>query len=85
MSEAEQSQRIDKWLWAARFFKTRSAAGAAVSGGKITVDGVKPKPARRVRPGVTVVIERGLSTFEVVVKGLSNNRRPAREAVLLRR
>ena len=83
MNDPANGQRLDKWLWAARFFKTRSAAGAAVSGGKVTVDGIKPKPARQVRPGVTLVIERGLSTFEVVVKGLCSQRRRAREAMLM--
>ncbi len=76
-------QRLDKWLWAARFFKTRSAAAGAVSGGKVAVDGEKAKPARRVRPGTRLVIRRGVMQFEVVVKAVCAQRRPAPEAALL--
>lgn len=74
------SQRLDKWLWAARFFKTRSAAAAAVSGGKIHVNGQRVKPAKAVRVDDILDIQRGLSAFEVSVDGLSTQRRPAAEA-----
>ncbi len=72
--------RIDKWLWAARFFKTRSLAQAAVEGGKVHVNGMRVKPARRVHPGDRLEITRGWEHFEVVVRGLSERRGPAREA-----
>ena len=75
MDGSDQTQRLDKWLWAARFFKTRSAASTAVNGGKITVDGVKPKPARALRIGALLHIERGAHQFEVVVKELCEQRR----------
>ena len=79
----EASERLDKWLWAARFFKTRSLAAQAISGGKVEVNGLKAKPARRIRPGEQLTIRRGVTQWVVVVRGLNRERRPAREAVLL--
>ena len=81
--DSQNSQRIDKWLWAARFFKTRSAASQAVSGGKVDIDGERVKPARLVRPGTVMRIRRGVIEFEVTVRGLCAQRRPASEATLL--
>ena len=81
--ETEGSQRIDKWLWAARFFKTRSAAAQAVGGGTVDVDGERVKPARLVRAGTVLRIRRGVIEFEVVVQGVCAQRRPASEASLL--
>jgi ribosome-associated heat shock protein Hsp15 len=72
--------RIDKWLWAARFFKTRSLAQAAVEGGKVHVNGQRVKPARRVCPGDRLEITRGFEHFEVVVRDVAERRGPAREA-----
>lgn len=76
-------QRLDKWLWAARFFKTRNSAAAAVAGGKVQVDDERVKPSRRVRPGSRVQIRRGPMLWDVVIVALSRQRRPAKEAVLL--
>lgn len=81
--EPASSQRLDKWLWAARFFKTRNTAAAAISGGKIHCDDERVKPARRIRPGTRLNIRRGPMVWEVVVLALSNQRRPAKEAALL--
>lgn len=78
-------QRLDKWLWAARFFKTRSSAAAAVAGGKVQVDDARVKAARRVRPGCRLQIRRGPMQWEVVILALSSQRRPAREAADLYR
>ena len=75
--------RIDKWLWAARFFKTRSMAAQAVSGGKVHINGTRIKPARMVQPGDELRIRRGELEFIVIVQGLSDKRRPAKEAQLL--
>lgn len=82
-NDVESEQRIDKWLWAARFFKTRSAAAQAVSGGKVDVDGERVKPARRVRSGMMLRIRRDVIEYEVQVQGTCAQRRPASEASLL--
>ena len=78
-----ESVRIDSWLWAARFFKTRSLAKAAIEGGKIQIDGSKAKPSKNVQPGQTIAITKGTEHFEVVVEGLSSKRGPASVAQTL--
>jgi ribosome-associated heat shock protein Hsp15 len=75
--------RLDKWLWAARFFKTRSLAATAINGGKVHVNGVRPKPARSLHVGDRLEIRRGPYEWEVVVRGLEKRRGPATEATLL--
>jgi ribosome-associated heat shock protein Hsp15 len=69
--------RIDKWLWAARFFKTRSLATDEIDKGRVAVNGQEAKPAREVKVGDTVAIRREGLTRTVVVKGLSGVRGPA--------
>jgi len=69
--------RIDKWLWAARFYKTRSLASEEIGKGRIEVNGQEAKPAREVKLGDTVAIRRDGITRTVVVKGLSEVRGPA--------
>lgn len=76
-------QRIDKWLWAARFFKTRSLAAAAVDGGRIKWNGQHVKPARELAPGDELDIVAGELHWTVIVRGLNLQRRPAPEARLL--
>lgn len=78
-----EAMRVDKWLWAARFFKTRALAATAVTGGKVHVDGVRVKPARQVRVGHTLTITRGETTMAVVVARLVLMRGPAPEAQLM--
>ena len=77
------SQRLDKWLWAARFFKTRSLATAAIQAGHIRLNGAAPKPARDVRPGDMLEISLGPVRWTVVVRQLNEQRRPAIEAQAL--
>lgn len=79
----EEKVRIDKWLWAARFFKTRSMAAQAVSGGKVHLNGARIKPARIVQKGDELRIRRGEVEFVVIVQDIADRRGPAREAQLL--
>jgi ribosome-associated heat shock protein Hsp15 len=72
--------RIDKWLWAARFFKTRSLATAAVDGGHIEVNGERAKPAKQLREGDELRIRQHQFTHVVHVRALSERRGPASEA-----
>jgi ribosome-associated heat shock protein Hsp15 len=77
------SQRLDKWLWAARFFKTRPLAVEAINGGKVQVDGQRVKPGRAIRPGNRLTIHKGELEWQVDVLALAKQRRPAAEAALL--
>lgn len=78
-----ETVRLDKWLWAARFFKTRSLATTAIDSGKVKVGGEKVKPARTVRLGDVLDINNGSVEWQVVVEGLSDVRRGAPEAQAL--
>jgi len=75
--------RLDLWLWAARFFKTRSLAKQAIETGKVDVEGQRAKAARSVRIGDALRIARGEERFEVQVRGLSEQRGPASAAQAL--
>lgn len=77
MNGQDAPVRIDKWLWAARFFKTRSLASKAVAGGKVYINGQRVKAARPVNIGDTLNIRRAHLEFEVKVLGLSGKRGPA--------
>lgn len=79
------SVRLDVWLWAARFYKTRALAKQAVEGGKVEVNGAAGKPAKAVRRGDLLRVTRGEDRHEVEVLGLSEARGPARVAQLLYR
>jgi ribosome-associated heat shock protein Hsp15 len=74
---SNDSVRVDKWLWAARFFKTRTMATDAVDGGKVKLNGERIKPARAVKLGDRLDIDNGATEWEVVVEGLSEVRRSA--------
>lgn len=72
-----ESVRLDLWLWAARFYKTRSLAKHAIDAGKVEVDGQRAKPSRVVRIGDALRVTRAEEFFEVEVRGLSDKRGPA--------
>ncbi|GAA4429071.1 RNA-binding S4 domain-containing protein [Acidovorax lacteus] len=74
---ASDSMRLDKWLWCARFYKTRSLAAEEIGKGRVTVNGQLSKPARDLRCGDTVVLRQGPVERTVVVQGLSAQRGPA--------
>jgi ribosome-associated heat shock protein Hsp15 len=78
-----EAVRIDKWLWAARFYKTRGEATEAVAGGHVHVDGARVKPARELRGGETLEIRKGQVRWTVVVRGLADRRGPASVAATL--
>ena len=75
--------RVDKWLWAARFFKTRNLAKQAIDGGKIHVEGTRVKASKELLLNMRLLITQGHEQKEVIVTGLSEQRRGAPEAALL--
>lgn len=79
----DEKVRIDKWLWAARFFRTRSLAKEAIEGGKVHCDGVRVKVSKEVRPGMVFTIRQGFDEKTVMVKALSEVRGPASVAQAL--
>ena len=83
MAGDENRVRLDKWLWAARFFKTRALASSAVSGGKVHLQGHRIKPARWVKIGDSYEIQRGYERFEIIVTGLGDRRGSATQAQTL--
>jgi ribosome-associated heat shock protein Hsp15 len=74
--------RLDKWLWAARFFKTRKLAVEAINGGKVHLNGQRTKPGKEIHAGSRLRIHKGSLEWEIEVKILPKQRRPASEAVL---
>ncbi|MEY3808660.1 MAG: hypothetical protein RI893_1636 [Pseudomonadota bacterium] len=75
--------RLDKWLWTARFFKTRKLAAEAVSGGKVHVNEQRSKPGKEVKIGAILTISKDNYRWQLTIKALNNQRRSAKEAVLL--
>jgi ribosome-associated heat shock protein Hsp15 len=82
-SEGQEAVRLDKWLWAARFFKTRSLATEAVNGGKVELNGLRPKPSKDVKIGDQLRIRVGPFVHALTVRALSERRGPAAAAALL--
>ena len=78
--DADDRVRVDKWLWAARFFKTRALAAEAIEGGKVEVNGERAKRARALQVGDRLWLRMGAFEHHLVVRGLSNRRGPASEA-----
>jgi ribosome-associated heat shock protein Hsp15 len=82
-ADSEARVRLDKWLWAARFFRTRSLAKDAIDGGKVHYNGARCKVSKDVEIGATLQIRQGFDEKIVVVKAVSGQRRGAPEAQLL--
>lgn len=82
-SNSSEKVRIDKWLWAARFFKTRAIATEAINGGHVHVNGQRVKPARTINIGDKVTVTKPPYTFDVEVMSMSGKRGPAAQARLL--
>lgn len=80
---ADGSVRLDRWLWAARFYKTRAAASQAIDGGKVDVNGARAKRAKLLRVGDQVRVRRSPFEFVLAVRTLSEHRGPARAAAAL--
>ncbi|HJN96669.1 MAG: RNA-binding protein [Gammaproteobacteria bacterium] len=75
--------RLDKWLWAARFYKTRAIAKQAIEGGKVHCEGARSKPSKEIEVGMQLKLRQSFDEKTVLVKALSEQRRPAPEAQLL--
>ncbi|QIZ78409.1 ribosome-associated heat shock protein Hsp15 [Ferrimonas lipolytica] len=69
-----ESVRLDKWLWACRFYKTRVVAQEMINGGKVHVNGQRSKPSRKVEVGATITLWQGFDEKEILVEGLSEKR-----------
>lgn len=78
-----ERMRLDKWLWAARFFKTRQLASEAINGGKVHLNGQRVKPGKEVSLGARLEIGKDQLSWDITVTALSAQRRPAKEALLL--
>lgn len=81
--QSDNEIRLDKWLWAARFYKTRSIAKAMIEGGKVHYNGQRAKVSKAVEIGATLKLRQGNEEKEIVVTALSDQRRGASEAQLL--
>lgn len=77
MRDSPDKLRIDKWLWAARFYKTRSLALHAIENGRVLIDGVRVKPAKTIAAGDMLVLHLGQARFDIEVLALSDKRGPA--------
>lgn len=82
-NNGEVKTRLDKWLWAARFYKTRQLAAEAVNGGHVHHNGQRVKPSRTIQIGDELTVNKTPFTFELIVEGLTVCRGPAKEARLL--
>lgn len=83
MDQGQDRVRVDKWLWAARFYKTRSLATEAVTGGKVEVNGERAKPAKTVKPGDEIRLRIGPYEHILIVRDLAERRGPASVAQAL--
>jgi ribosome-associated heat shock protein Hsp15 len=80
IEKTPQKVRLDKWLWAARFFKTRQIACEAINGGKVHLNGQRTKPGKEIKAGSQLRIHKGALEWDITVRVLATQRRPASEA-----
>ncbi len=80
---ALESIRLDKWLWAARFYKTRALATEAINGGKVHVNGQRAKPSKEIKTGTELSINKNGYSWDIAVTALTAQRRAAKDAILL--
>ena len=83
MDKDKENVRLDKWLWAARIYKTRALAREMIEGGKVHYNGQRSKPGKVVELNATLLLRQGNDERTIVVKGITEQRRPASEAVAL--
>lgn len=83
LSTEDKRMRLDKWLWAARFYKTRAMAATAASGGKIDLNGDRAKPAKAVKAGDRMALRVGAYEWDITIAALADRRGPASEAQAL--
>lgn len=83
MAAELETVRLDKWLWAARFFKTRKLATEAIAGGKVHINGQRTKPGKEVKPGVSLSISKDSLRWDITIIAITGQRRSAKEAILL--
>lgn len=83
MSTELDAVRLDKWLWAARFYKTRSLATEAINGGKVHINGQRTKPSKDVKIGTEISLSKNGYSWEITVTTLTEHRRSAKDAILL--
>ena len=75
--------RLDKWLWAARFYKTRQLAQEAITGGKVQVNGQRCKPGKDIQAGAEIIVTKNGYSWDITVTSITSQRRSAKEAALL--
>lgn len=85
MNNIEQQIRLDKWLWAARIYKTRSLARDMIEGGKVHYNGQRSKPSKIVEIGAELKLRQGSDEKKIIVQAISEQRRPANESQMLYR
>ena len=83
IEEEKEAVRLDKWLWAARFYKTRAFAREMIDGGKVHYNGQRSKPSKLVETGALITLRQGNDQRTVIVREISEQRRPASEAAAL--
>lgn len=83
IQDNDQQMRLDKWLWCARFYKTRSLAAEAIRNGKVLIGGKRVKPSRTISVNDRIILRRGAFEYDLVIRVLAKSRKSSKEAILL--